>query len=271
MIRRGLSLYPKRMSWVEVFLMGSDLKRVVDRLHEARVFQVVNRDNRKELAPDPSLLDLKNRLDKIIELLSPLEFKKKGILASFLHDRGNELVVPDSDMKGHLRKWLIEAEKEIEPVQKELGGIEEDMNYIRDMKDRLVQLAGLDVDLGILSSFRLVRAKVGTTRRFAELRESLGSTGADIDGSLLDKKEGIHSVRILYSSSNSFEVEGILRGRLFTEVSLDIPKLRAFLKRTTGNDSDLGLSILHLVRSLENVEEGIKKMKEKALEKASEL
>ncbi|MGA1848821.1 MAG: V-type ATP synthase subunit I, partial [Thermoplasmatota archaeon] len=42
-------------------------------------------------------------------------------------------------------------------------------------------------------------------------------------------------------------------------------------KRTTGNDSDLGLSILHLVRSLENVEEGIKKMKEKALEKASEL
>jgi len=268
---RGLALYPKRMKWVEIFLMGSDLNRVVDHLHESRLFQIVDMESQREISPDSELLDMKNRIDKVIELLSPLEDGKKGLISAFFEERVEGMVIPQHDLRTHAWSWLKDAEREVTPLKNDLGGLDEDINYLRDIKERLVQLTGLDIDLDTISSFKIVRSRIGTTRRFAELKEALKHTGADLDGSLLDKKEGLHSVRILFSSSNSKEVENVLRGRLFTEVNLDIPRLRAFLVRTTGKGSDLGLPIISLIRRMEDIQDELEGRRDRVLEKGAEL
>ena len=82
-------MYPKRMKWVDVFLLRSDLNRALDRLHDVQIIQISEKSGIKDLKIDPFLLEAKNRLDKIIDFLAPMEPKKKGILSSFLDSDAN--------------------------------------------------------------------------------------------------------------------------------------------------------------------------------------
>ncbi len=248
-------MYPKRMKWVDLYLMRSDLTRVVDKLHDTDIIQLEEGASQKDRTLDLSLIETKSKLDKMVDFLSPMETKKKGLLASFLDDGTEKLEIAPSHVKTQVVSWLKKAEGKVSPLRSEIDQIIEDQNYSAEIKDKFIGLTGLDVDLLAMSSLSRIKVKVGTTRRYSELKDSLKRVDADLEGSLMDKKEGIHSVRILYPRSSSDQVENVLRGRLFAEINLDIPKFRSFLKRRTGSDAILSQSMIVLIKHIEKIQD----------------
>jgi V/A-type H+-transporting ATPase subunit I len=257
---RGLALYPKRMNWVDIYLLRSDLIKVLDRLHDRLIIQFGEKIGTKESRIDPNLIEVKSRLDKIIEFLIPMKPKNKGILTPFLEVGSKKTAIDPSFVSENVGAWLKKAEKEVQPLKKEMDMINDDRAYITDIKERLTSLTGLDVDLLAISSLTRVRIKVGTTRRYSELLDEMKKLNADMEGSLLDKKEGIHSVRILYTKSNAGKVEDAIRGRLFSEINLDIPRMKIFLRRRVGSTDIMGEPILKIINKLEILDNQLEKM-----------
>ena len=228
-------MYPKRMKWVDVYLLRSDLNRTLDRLHDVQIIQIGDKTGMKDLKIDPFLLEAKNRLDKIIDFLVPMEPKKKGILAPFLDDFPDRYLIETYQVGQEVKQKLKKMESEVQPLRERIDRIHEDRAYISELKERLMNLTGLDVDLLAVSSLSRIRIKIGTTRRYSELLEKITPLGGDLEGSLLDKKEGIHSVRVLYTKTNSDSIEDVLRGRLFSDINLDIPRMKKFFDKRTGS------------------------------------
>lgn len=256
------------MKWVDIYLLRSDLKRIMDRLHDNHIIQLDRKGGARDVTIDPDLLEVKNRLDKLIEFLMPMEPKQKGILTPFLVDEKRILIEPTSAHK-EVKNWLKKAEAEVLPMRMEMDLINDDLTYFSEIKERLTSLTGLDVDLLTILSFTMVRVKVGTTRKYAELLEEMKKLDADLEGSLLDKKEGIHSVRILYTKGNAQQVEDALRGRLFSEINLDIPRIKEFLLRRVGSSDLLGQPILKIINELEAVHDQLEVMREEVRSKGS--
>jgi V/A-type H+-transporting ATPase subunit I len=246
------------MERVEVFLMGSDLRKILGDLQRSRLIQSIDSESNRDLKIDPVLLDLKSRLEKILDFLTPMEPPVKGLKA-LLSPGGVKFRISPGSVKSFTGKWLSSIEKRTIPLESSIRVLEEDIERIRDILDRLSSLSGLDVDLETLSSFKKVRVRLGTTRRFNELKGAVTSIGGDIQSSLLDKKEGLHAVRITYTSSIQNEMTEALRGRIFTEMTLDTGRIRNILKRNGADLDILNLGIGRLIPRLESVRDQLER------------
>ncbi|MBN1538527.1 MAG: V-type ATP synthase subunit I [Candidatus Thermoplasmatota archaeon] len=236
-------------------MMGSDLVGIMDNLYDSRILQVHDENAKREPFYRKDLLEIKSRLDKLVDFLEPLKDEKRGLLTLLEVPDRERIPVNPADVVKRSISFLKDAEAEMGPLRKEFERIDDDREYISEMKERLTMLTGLDLDLLAMSSLSRTIVKVGTTRRFLDLTSELSKVKAEVQGSLLDKKERIQSVRILYTRGNAKEVEGMIRGRLFSEINLDIPRLKDFLKRTTGSTKLLGLPILQIIRELEEMDD----------------
>ncbi|MGA1873039.1 MAG: V-type ATP synthase subunit I [Thermoplasmatota archaeon] len=250
-------MYPKRMKWVDIHLMRSDLNRVLDRLHDSLIIEVRQNDEGKDAHHDRELIEIKTRLDRIVDFLGPMETMKKGLFSSLNEVPTERLTpLPQEVVAGSI-SWLKSSESQVQPVREEIDRIVEDRAYIAEMKEKLTLLTGLDVDILAISSLSRTVVKVGTTRRFVELSSAVSKMGGELQGSLLDKKEGIHSVRILFTKGSSTNMEDVLRGRLFSEVNLDIPRFTRFVKRMIGSTKMLGYPVLRMIQELESIDDGL--------------
>ncbi|MFW3145360.1 MAG: V-type ATP synthase subunit I [Thermoplasmatota archaeon] len=250
-------MYPKRMKRVDIFLMRSDLDRMVAHLHDQRILHHVSSGG-KDIKVDPKLLDVKSRVDKIIELLAPYETFSKGLLKQYLMEKPAPVQISEGKAVSGAEKWLREAQARTEPFLQKRSRIEDDIGYLRELREKLVLLGGLDFDLHTVSSFERIRIKVGTTRRFHELKGIVSKAGGDLQSSLLDKKEGLHAVRILYTSGNAGYIEESLRGRIFSEITFDIQKIASLLNRGTGSSSGLRNPVARLIVELDKLEDSLK-------------
>ncbi|RLF68883.1 MAG: hypothetical protein DRN57_02590 [Thermoplasmata archaeon] len=250
-----MTLYPERMEWVEIYLMKGDLHRVTTELQEARLIHPMSVSGSKDMRLNPSLLERRARLDRILDLLAPMEEAVKGLKA--LTVKKTLFSVPEGSSLRAVDSWLGSIEAKLEPFERELREKEESLERLDEIKGRLIPLSGLDLDLVTYSSFRRTRVRVGTTRRFQELRDLVEGLGGNIQGSLLDRKEGLHSVMIAYPSSCEGRMKERLKGRLFSEVVIDVSSLRELLEGT-GHDVDmLNLPISGLIMELESVRDSI--------------
>ncbi|MGA1820207.1 MAG: V-type ATP synthase subunit I [Thermoplasmatota archaeon] len=264
-------MYPKKMRWVDIYLMRSDLRRVIDRLHDSLMIEVRESGDRPEAHAQKEFIELKGRLDRMVEFLKPMDKRKKRLFST-IEDSGFQRIRPDpSDIRKLSTSWLKEAESRVKPLRSEMDRIGEDRAYIAEIKEKLTTLTGLDVDMLAISSLSRTIVKVGTTRRYRELAAEVGKVHAEVQGSLLDKKEGIHSVRIIYTRGNAEKVENILRGRLFSEINLDIPRFMEFVKRVGGSTKVLGYSVIHMIQELESMDDGLDKRHEELMSEGAAL
>ncbi len=230
--------------------MRNDLQKVLKDLQASRLIQSIDIDTSKDLGVDPILMDLRSRLERINDLLSPLEPTLKGLKA-VLGGKNNLFREPTGDIKIHAEKWVASTLRRTGPLESSLKRIEEDIDQITELMSRLTSLSGLDVDLYTISSFRRVRIRIGTTRQFDELKRTVEGIGGDIQASLLDRKEGLHSVRITYSRSQEGRMSEALRGRIFTEMNIDVDRFKDILKR---NNADLDILNLNVERLIPRIE-----------------
>ena len=235
-------MYPQKMERIEAFLMRNDLHKVLKDLQASRLIQSIDIDTSKDPGIDPILLDLRSRLERMNDLLSPMEPTLKGLKA-VLGGRKKWFSEPGGDIKVHAEKWLTSAQRRTGPFESSIKRIEEDIDHTTEVIGRLASLSGLDLDLNTLSSFRRVRIRIGTTRQFHELKKTVEGIGGNVQGSLLDRKEGLHSVRITYSRSQDGRISEALRGRIFTEMNIDVDRFRDILKRNNGDLDILNLNI----------------------------
>ncbi len=258
-------MYPKKMERVEIFLMKGDLDRVIVDLQDSRTIQSIEVEGNKEGSVDPKLLDLRADIERIIDLLVPLEEPLSG-LKSILRGKCQVYRTSKNDDLSKTRNWIRSTRSRVGPLEDEIRRVEGDIDHLSETISRLTQLSGLNIDLNTLSSFRRVRIKIGTTRRFDELQAAVKGVGGDIDGSLIDRKEGLHSVRIAYTSSMEKDLGEILRGRLYTEMNIDVPGIRKFISMNNMDMDILNLSIGRLLPKLDSLKdeldymlEGVKK------------
>lgn len=251
-------MYPERMRWVDVHLMRFDLDTTVDLLHDSRMIQSMETSRRPETGKTAKFLEAKTNVDRLIEFLAPMERIDTGFLKRYLKKEQFLLEVGDgASILEEVARWLNEQETRVKPLRKEMSACEEDLNYLKELRSKMLMLSGLELDLSKLSRFQRVRAKVGTTRRYEELKSIVDETGADLSSSLLDKKEGLHAVRIIYTSTSSKQIEERLRGRVFSEINLDMPRIRDLLKRRSDPTSSMEIGPAELVRELDRIEEKI--------------
>lgn len=245
-------MYPQRMERVEVFLMRSDLQKVLRDLQGSRLIQSIDVETSRELNIDPVMLDLRSRLDRIQDLLEPLEPSLKG-LKTLLKSSKIKYKTPEVDVSSAARRWLASAEKKTKPLESSMKKIEDDLDQIDEIMSKLTTISGLDVDIQTLSSLKRARVRLGTTRRFDELKKTVEGLGGHVQDSLLDRKEGLHSVRIAYTSSVDNRMTEALRGRIFTEMSIDTEKIRTLLRRNNVDTDILNLKVDRLLPRLETV------------------
>ena len=240
------------MERVEVFLMRSDLQKVLRDLQGSRLIQSIDVETSRELNIDPVMLDLRSRLDRIQDLLEPLEPSLKG-LKTLLKGSKFKYKTPEVDVGSAARRWLASAEKKTKPLESSMKKIEDDLDQIDEIMSKLTTISGLDVDIQTLSSLKRARVRLGTTRRFDELKKTVEGLGGHVQDSLLDRKEGLHSVRIAYTSSVDNRMTEALRGRIFTEMSIDTEKIRTLLRRNNVDTDILNLKVDRLLPRLETV------------------
>ncbi|MEA3559502.1 MAG: V-type ATPase 116kDa subunit family protein [Candidatus Thermoplasmatota archaeon] len=256
--------------------MRADLDNTVDALQDNRIIQSMINSNRNDRRIDPRSIEAKTKVDKIIDLLAPMEKIDKGFLKQYLRKDGGTFDASISPaIIDECLKWLKAQGPKVDPLWKERSKLEEELNYLNELRSRMLLVSGLAMDLSKISAFQRVRVKVGTTRRYVELREIVERAGGDIRSSLIDKKEGLHAVRILYTSSNSKVIEESLRGRVFSEMNLDLPRISSFLEKWSGSSSSMERGPLGILKEIDPVEARIKKdlleLKERGSRVASEI
>lgn len=253
-------MYPERMRWVDIYLMRSDLRRTVDHLHDSRIIQSLETNKHRDRSIDQRFLEQKTRIDKIIEFLAPLEKIDKDFFKRFLDNKTDPLSVGEgSALLEQASGWTISTIEKVDPLRKERTRCEEALVYLRDLRSKLMLLTGLDMDLKTFSSLKRIRTKIGTTRRYGELTDALTPLGADVRSSLLDKKEGLHSVRIIYTPSMAERVEDALRGRIFSEINLDLKRIAGFLDTNGSSSSYMKDGPVKLIAELDVIEDVIEK------------
>lgn len=245
-------MYPKRMERVEVFLMRKDLQKVVDDLQSARIIQSIDVGVSSDVPVDPELLEIRSSLERIIDFLAPLETPLKG-LKNLLKGDGSRFRTPRGDVVENSNNWLISTRKELDPVMDKVYDLKGDIEFIHDLIQRISTLSGLSVDLDTLSAFDLVRIRVGTTRRYEELLKAVEGVGGSLEGSLIDKKEGLHCVRVAYTRSMEKKIGEVLSGRLFTEMIIDVDEIRKYLVKNSEDTDILNLEISRLIPKLEHI------------------
>ncbi|MGA1821996.1 MAG: V-type ATP synthase subunit I [Thermoplasmatota archaeon] len=234
---------------------------------------------RKDSIPPANMVEIKNRMDKLLDFLEDMKPRPKGFLKSITPEKISSIPVDDGTITRDSKKFLHEAERSVDPVRKRIREIEDDNLHLADLRDRLGQLTGLPIDLETLSSVKRTHVKLGLSRSYSELSGRIEELGGTIQGSLLDRKEGLHSVMILYTASNKKEIEDALRGRIFTEINLDILGIKDLLLAQGMKRSEFGKPIHAILpvidvliennlTKLEKIERSSGELSEKYLRKA---
>ncbi|MDD1713533.1 MAG: hypothetical protein LUQ69_10250, partial [Methanoregulaceae archaeon] len=263
-------MYPKRMERVEITLLRKDLRPVLDVIRSARIIDAIDLAPPREGGADHELISLKGRVEHLIEALAPHEPPVKG-LANLLGVRVQRLNVPERELKSTVSKWLKQVEGEVLKVDSVLKGIEDDLETSSDIRQRLLQLSGLDLALNDLRTFKFVKVRVGLTRRFGDVQRMVQDAGGSVQGSLLDRREGLHAVRLIYPVSRSVKLEEHLKGKTFSDITIDVNRIESFLRKHGADSRVLANSVGRVLEELENVEAALFKKRAEVSGKAGEL
>ena len=260
------------MERVEIHLMKKDVEKALKALHPAMVIEAVSTEGPSGSHGHDLLLSaVKSRADRLLDFAEEHRIRPKGLIRSMLPEEGPILDIPDRDVVGFVSDRLSVIESFIDPVRKRIQVIEEDISFLSDALSRLTQISGLDVDLDSLSRFRFIKVRVGYTRRFTELKEAVEGAGGSVEGSLLDRREGLHAVSVVYSRKSAPVVEEELRGRLFTDIVIDSKRLSRVLTSGGVSSQAIKAPVRDLLPQVEKARSGLVIRKDLALKDASDL
>ncbi len=262
-------MYPKRMKWVEVFLMKGNIDRVVTRLHEERILEVRTSEGiRSGSGRMDELVKLEGRMVKALDFLTLHEVDEVRGIRALLPRVPDRMDLKGSDLE-NAGIWVKRVEREIAPMIRSLRSIEEELNFIMELREKLLKLSGLKMELGRIEILERTRIRIGLSRAYPELKKVIEGAGGLVESSLLNKKEGLHAVRLVYPRSLDSRVNSELRGVLFSEMTLDIPRLRRILTDNGYPSSGVDSSIVDLLRLLDKLEDRIQERGQEVRESAA--
>ncbi len=258
------------MKWVEVFLMKGNIDMVVTRLHEERILEVKPSEG---LPPGSKRIDgmvkINTRIVKALDFLGSHEVNDaRGLRAIIPGVPDRMKVEPGGDLL-EAESWVKGVEREIDPMIRSLRSIEEEISFITELREKLLKLSGLNMSLGRIGSLERTRMRVGLSRAYPELKSVIENAGGWVESSLLSKKEGLHAVRLIYPRSLDGRISSELRGVLFSEMTIDIPRLRRVLIDNGYPSSGVDSSILDLLGLLDELEGRIRERGDAVNEKAA--
>ena len=178
---------PERMQRVSLWLVRTDAPAAALALAESGAFNADAGDRFRIELPDlgeyryrETFLEARSRLDKLLELVPGIESAGVAAAASGATDSPPEQPVPPNELAALARRlgelWAraFAAEEAIQALTAESARIDHQL-------DTLASFAGLDLDLGRLSSeHRFLDVRLGTvpSPNVARLREALSLAGA---------------------------------------------------------------------------------------------
>ncbi len=261
-------MYPKRMVKVDIYLFKKDLQKVLSKLQTSRIVQVTTDQAVREPLSNMELTTLRARLDDLLAFLETYEPPMKGLSAAL---NGPEPMEISRSFYPDLKEWLARAERSLTPIRSSMEAIDGELETVRDLSERLRPLSGLDMVLSGIDHLSMVRVKVGLTRRYNELEKAVTEAGGDLIGSLLDRKEGLHAVRIIYPRSSAGPIEENLKGKIFSELTVDTDRLSAISNRNKLGMDLLTTPIPNVLSKLEELRDGLLSKKSQLSKEAAAL
>jgi V/A-type H+-transporting ATPase subunit I len=253
---------------VDIYLLKKDLQKVLSKLQTSRLVQVIADQTAREPMSNKELTILRSRIDDMISFLEPFEPSVKGLSAAL---NGPEPMEVSRVFYHDLKGWLAGAERSLHPLRSSMGSLDDELEASRDLTDRLRPLSGLDLVLSGLGHLSMVRVKVGLTRRYDELDRAVQNASGDIIGSLLDRKEGLHAVRIIYPRSSAGPLEEHLKGKLFSELTINTDRMKALSERNKMGDDLLSYPVPKVLSKLEDLSQSLLAKKAHLSKEASNL
>lgn len=260
------------MERVEIHLMKKDVEKALKALHPAMVIEAVSiLGSQGAQGHDIELSAVKSRTDRLLDFAEEHRIRPRGLIRSMLPEEGPILDIPDREVVGFVSGRLRIIESFIDPIRKRIQDIEDDLSFLSDALYRLTQISGLDIDLDSLSRFRFLKVRIGYTRRFSELRVGVEGAGGSVEGSILDRREGLHAVSVIYSRKCAPVVDEVLRGRLFTEIVIDRNRLSRVIASGGVSHQVTKSPVKDLLPQIEMVHSSLLGKKDAALKEASDL
>ncbi len=252
-------MYPKRMKWVEVFLMKGNIDMVVTRLHEERILEVGTSERflsgSKRI---DELVGIEGRIVRVLEFLGSHEVNDVRGLRAIIPRIPDRMEIGNGGDIKEAESWVKGVEREINPMIRSLRSIEEEVTFITELRERLLKLSGLKISLGRIGSLERTRVRIGLSRAYPELKKVIEGEGGQVESSLLNKREGLHAVRLIYPKSLDSKVSSELRGMMFSEMTIDVPRLRGILVDNGYPPSGMDSSIVDLLGLIDELEDRIR-------------
>jgi len=246
------------MEHVDILLLKEDLARVTDLLYRSRMIETtVSQGQNVERVGrgDGSLL---SRITVMTSFLEEHHIDRRRGLDRFFPAAPARANVDPGGIRSSASSWLDEVERSVLTQKKGLSQAEEDIQYINETRQKLIKLSGLKVQPGKMDRLRRTVVMLGLTRDYRDLRSSIEEMGGIVEGSLLNRKEGLHSVKVIYLASQDRDISPILRGRLFTPVNIDMGELSRIARRYGAKENLTGMDIIQLLRFTDGLENDIR-------------
>ena len=258
------------MKWVEVFLMKGNIDAVVTRFHEERILEV--RSSERLFSGSKridGMVRIDGRIVTVLDFLGSHEVNDARGLRAIIPRVPDRMEVKFGGGLLEAEKWVKGVEREINPMIRSLRSIEEEIAFITELREKLLKLSGLGISLGRIGSLERTRIRIGLSRAYPELKSVMENAGGWVESSLLSKKEGLHAVRLIYPRSMDARISSELRGVLFSEMTIDIPRLRSVLIDNGYPSSGVDSSILDLLGLLDELEGTIQERDDAVNERAA--
>ncbi len=250
--------------------MKGDIDRVVARLHEERILEVGTSERFFSGSRRiDELVKIEGRIVRVLDFLGSHEVNDARGLRAIIPGIPDRMAIGNRGDIEEAESWVKDVEREINPMIRSLQSIEEEITFITELRERLLKLSGLKISLGRIGSLDRTRMRIGLSRAYPELKSVIENAGGWVESSLLNKKEGLHAVRLIYPRSLDSRISSELRGVLFSEMTIDIPRLRRVLIDNGYPSSGVDSSILDLLRLLDKLEGRIQERGQEVSERAA--
>ena len=250
--------------------MKGNIDAVVTRFHEERILEV--RSSERLFSGSKridGMVRIDGRIVKVLDFLGSHEVNDVRGIRAIIPRVPDRMEVKFGGGLPEAEKWVKGVEREINPMIRSLRSIEEEIAFITELREKLLKLSGLRISLGRVGSLERTRVRIGLSRAYPELKSVMENAGGWVESSLLNKKEGLHAVRLIYPRSMDARISSELRGVLFSEMTIDMPRLRRVLIDNGYPSSGVDSSVLDLLGLLDEIECTIQEREDAVNERAA--
>ena len=236
-------LYPSRMKKATLLAHSDFIFPLTRELHRSGIMQIdpLEEDDLESCSPDRSQVeDISSRVEKVFETIHYEE--EEDIKEMILNPKPPEVFEVHEQTFDEL---LSHSETILEPIEKEIQGLETRKSRLRERSIRLEErhldlspLTGLEFDVSLLGAGEFVTVMAGSTR---DLDGLLAMLESDLVHVYHEGMKGGFSVVIIAHESQVYLVEKARRQRYFDAIDVDLASFTSPLTNVHSSNGSISL------------------------------